>query len=83
MAGRFDDNFVSRDHRFSLGADRQTGSHYLSTPVSGTNRAVEWEVYFRITADEFAAFRKDPALADGFTEDCRMGRNAHLLVYPR
>jgi len=83
MTGRFQDRFISREHRFSLGVDRDTGGYYLSTPVSGTNRAAEWEAYFAIGEDQFHRFRADPAAADGFTEDCRMGRNAGLLIHPR
>jgi hypothetical protein len=83
MTERFQDRFVSRDHRFSLGVDRRTGRYYLSTPISGINRAAEWEAYFAISEDQFHRFQADPASADGFTEDCRMGRNARLLIYPR
>jgi hypothetical protein len=35
ITGRFKDDFVSREHRFSLGIDQETGGCYLSTPVSG------------------------------------------------
>lgn len=80
---RFEDSFISREYRFSLGIDRETGRHYLSTPVSGVNRAAEWEAYFAISEDQFRRFRADPAIADRFTEDCRLGRNVRLLIYPR
>jgi hypothetical protein len=79
----FKDVFVSRERRFSLGIDQDTGGYYLSTPVSGRTAAAEWEAYFSITAEQFARFRTDPSAADDFTEDCRMGRNRQLLIYPR
>ncbi|KQY20287.1 hypothetical protein ASD31_24065 [Rhizobium sp. Root482] len=82
MATRFQDTFISREHRFSLGIDHRTDRYYLSTPVSGVNRAMEWEAYFTITEGQFQVFHANPACADAFTEDCRMGRNEHLLVHP-
>ena len=41
MIQRFKDDFVSREHRFSLGTDQETGGTYLSTPVSGFTAAAE------------------------------------------
>ncbi len=82
MIGQFEDKFVSREHRFSLGIDRRTGRYYLATPVSGMNRAAEWEAHFAISEDQFHLFQADPAAADNFTEDCRMGRNDRLLICP-
>ena len=83
IGGRFKDDFVSREHRFSLGIDRETGGRYLSTPVSGFAAAAEWEAYFAISTDQSARFRADPSTADDFTEDCRMGRNREFLIYPK
>lgn len=82
MAARFQDTFISAEHRFSLGIDRRTHRHYLSTPVSGVNRVVEWEAYFTVTEVQFRAFQANPATADAFMEDCRMGRNEQLLIHP-
>ena len=53
---RFEDGFVSREYSFSLGIDRRTRGHYLSTPVSGFNRAVEWEAYFAISDAQYEKF---------------------------
>jgi hypothetical protein len=38
---RFQDLHLDRAFRFSLGVDATTGGHYLATPISGWNRAVE------------------------------------------
>lgn len=83
MTARFLDRFVSREHRFTLGVDRQTGQYYLSTPVSGMNRAAEWEAYFVIGEDQFRLFQASPGAAEGFLEDCRMGRNDARLIHPK
>lgn len=71
MTGRFADIAVFRAHRFSLGRDTKTGALYLSTPVSGFNRAVEYEAYFSISAEAFECFRADPDAAAAFLEACR------------
>ena len=77
MTNRFTDLFVSRQHRFTLGVDSQTGANYLSTPVTkdGQHQLAEYEAYFRIDPDEFARFHDEPALAAEFVETCR--RNGH------
>ncbi|WP_439622243.1 hypothetical protein [Shinella sp.] len=71
MPHRFVDIVVFRAHRFSLGLEEETGAYFLSTPVSGFNRAVEYEAYFRISADEFERYRRQPDAADDFLETCR------------
>jgi hypothetical protein len=74
MTERFTDIIVHRSHRFSLGLDNQTGQYYLSTPISGFNRAVEFEAYYRVGPDEFERFRDDPAACEDFLEACRNHR---------
>lgn len=71
MPRRFVDIAVFRTQRFSLGRDEETGAYYLSTPVSGVNRAAEYEAYFRISAEEFERYRADPDGAEAFLEACR------------
>ena len=72
---RFVDTHVFRQHRFSLGVDRQTGGYFLSTPVSGRTAAAEYEGYFAVSEADYRRYRDDPDAAASFTEDCRMGRN--------
>ncbi|NMA97864.1 MAG: hypothetical protein GX970_07110 [Phyllobacteriaceae bacterium] len=79
---RFVDDFISREQRFSLGRDQETGCYYFSTPVSNAVRAAEYEAYFRIDVEEYARFRADPDQAAQFAEDCRMGRQAGRLIAP-
>ena len=64
MTERFRDGFISREHHFSPGTDRETGGYYLSAPVSGFAAAAEWEACFSISADQFARFRVDPSTAE-------------------
>ncbi|WP_375452807.1 hypothetical protein [uncultured Devosia sp.] len=74
------DDFVSREHRFTLGRDRRNGRPFLSTPVSGALLAVEYEAYFWIEEDQYQRFRADPEAAAQFTDDCRMGRHGARLI---
>ncbi len=60
---RFVDTHVFREQRFSLGTDTQTGRPYISLPVSGFNRAAEFEAYFGISDEEYQIFSKDPETA--------------------
>ena len=60
---RFVARHVFRKQRFSLGVDAWTSGRYISLPVSGFNRAAEFEAYFTISDEEFALFSSDPDLA--------------------
>jgi hypothetical protein len=82
MTERFEDQYVDRAHRFSLGVDRVTGEPYLSTPITkdGVHHLAEYEAHFRISADEFARFRADPSAADGFIEACRSNGHRDRLI---
>lgn len=60
---RFVDHHVFRTQRFSLGLDRLTMRRFISLPVSGFNRAVEYEARFAISDDEFSLFASDPDAA--------------------
>lgn len=54
---------VFREQRFSLGVDTQTSGFYISLPVSGFNRAAEFEAYFTISEAEHRLFSSDPGAA--------------------
>jgi hypothetical protein len=47
MSGRFADQLVSREHRYSIGYYKISGHYYLSVPV--TNRSVDYEEYYAST----------------------------------
>ncbi len=77
---RFQDIQVFRDQAFSLGIDQETSEYFLSTPISGTLRAVEFEGFFRITRDEYHRFCNDLTAAIAFAEACRMGHHQDRLL---
>jgi hypothetical protein len=68
-AMKFEDCFVSAEHRFSIGRETDSGKYYLSIPVS--NRLVDYEEYYEITESDAERFRNDIDLARKFAEKCR------------
>lgn len=77
---RFKDVALSREKRFSIGIDLQTGEPYLSIPVS--NRLLDYEEYYRIPKDLFDSAKRNISSAFDFAEDCRMRRMDQFLIIP-
>ena len=72
------DAFFSREDRYSLGTDLETGRHYASLPVS--NGVVDYEEYFELTDIQFAAFLGDRNEALAFVDACRRREHDELLM---
>ncbi|WP_090681008.1 hypothetical protein [Paraburkholderia phenazinium] len=66
---KFEDCFVSAEHRFAIGREIDSGRYYPSIPVS--NRLVDYDEYYEITESDTERFRNDPGLAWQFAEKCR------------
>ncbi len=75
---KFNDVLVSREGRFSLGEEEQTGKYYLSIPVS--NGMVDYEEYYEIDRLAFEHYRADPKAALEFAERCRNREVDELLI---
>lgn len=75
---KFNDAFVSRELRFSLGVEETSGRYYLSIPVA--NRMVDYEEYYEIDRAAFERYRTDPGAASGFLERCRNREADELLI---
>lgn len=69
MSQRFDAVEVSREGRYSLGRDTITGDWFLAIPVA--NSMIDYEEYYRLSADEYGRFRDDRAAALAFADACR------------
>ena len=54
---KFSDVFVSREDRYSIGAELDSGGHYVSIPVS--NGVVDYEEYYAISAEQSEVFLAD------------------------
>lgn len=75
---KFQDAFVSREMRFSLGVEEESGKYYLSIPVA--NRMVDYEEYYEIDRAAFERYRTDPTAAEGFLERIRKREADELLI---
>ncbi|OBA85078.1 hypothetical protein A5642_24790 [Mycolicibacterium mucogenicum] len=75
---RFSDVFVSKGDRYSIGVELDSGSHYVSTPVS--NGVVDYEEYYAISAEQSDAFLSDTTAAIEFVEACRRREYDDLLI---
>jgi hypothetical protein len=72
------DEYVSREERFSLGVDGGSGVPYASFPVS--TGVVDYEEYYRLTAEQYARYLADPAAALAFVEEARRREHDDLLL---
>lgn len=70
---RFLDTHVFRNQMFSLGIDQETNGYFLSTPISGAMRSVEFEAFFKVTPEEHQRFCENPTTAIAFVDACQRG----------
>jgi len=75
---KFNDNFVSREHMFSLGIEETTGRFYVSFPVG--NGMVDYEEYYVIDGPTTELFHKDIGAAVSFVMRCRRRELDELLM---
>lgn len=75
---RCEDAYVSREHHFSLGVELESGRPYLSIPVS--NGLVDYEEYYALSSEHYAALLADPTAALDFAEECRARQHDDLLI---
>jgi hypothetical protein len=74
----FEDSYFSKENRYSLGIESQSGRYYASIPVS--NGIVDYEEYYEITPEQFQLFSSDPNAAIEFVESCRRHECDDLLI---
>lgn len=75
---KFRDEFFSREDRYSLGVEEESGKYYASLPVS--NGVVDYEEYYELSAEEYARFLADPAAAVAFITECRERQHDDRLL---
>ncbi len=66
---KFENTYLSREHRFWLGIETESGGHFASIPVS--NQMVDYVEAYRISEDEYNTFLADVNAAVAFVESCR------------
>lgn len=74
----FQDTSFSREHRYSLGTEVESGRHYLAIPVS--NGLVDYEEYYEISLADHERYTDDPAAAAAFADECRRRDHDDLLM---
>jgi len=78
---KFEDVYFSREERYSIGIEKESGRHYLSIPV--TNHMIDYEEYYEISESDYNIFLSDPAAAVNFADQCkRREKDALLIVKP-
>lgn len=51
---KFEDVYFSKEDRYSIGTETDSGRHYVSMPVS--NGLVDYEEYYEIDAEQYKLF---------------------------
>jgi hypothetical protein len=78
---KFEKSFVSREQRYSLGTETESGLHYLAVPVS--NQMIDYMEYYKLSDEEYEALRGDSDLARDFADSCRRHeRDERLFMQP-
>lgn len=78
---KFNDVWVNREERFSMGIEETTGRFYVSFPVS--NSWAEYTEYYVIDQASFDLFRKDSDAALAFVMKCRRREmDERLMMQP-
>ena len=75
---RFSDVFVSQEDRYSIGTELDSGTDYISIPVS--NGLVDYEEYYAISPQQSEAFLAERTAAVEFVEECRRHQHDDLLI---
>lgn len=66
---KFENTFLSREHRYWLGIETESGEHFAAIPVS--NQMVDYVEAYRISDAEYQKFLADGGAALDFVEGCR------------
>ena len=77
---RFNDTFISRSECFSLGIEQDSGRHYLSIPISQPR--VDYEAFYRLSAQEYQLFLNDAAACGDFLARCQAGECEARRIKP-
>jgi hypothetical protein len=78
MPNHFSDTHVFREQRFAIGSDTQTNVYFLSIPVA--NQMVDYEEYYRLTADQYSQFSNNGAAGSMFAQECRARKRDNLII---
>lgn len=74
----YNDTFFSREDRYSIGIESDSGRRYVSIPVS--NGPFDYEEYYELTSDQYQEFLGNRLAAIDFVESCRRHERDDLLI---
>jgi hypothetical protein len=78
---RFKDTSFSKDGRYSIGIEEESGKYYISIPVR--NNYADYEEYYEISKIEFEEFSKDIRQATELAVRCReRAEDTRLMLQP-
>lgn len=75
---KFEDAFFSREERYSIGIEKESGRYYLSIPV--TNHMIDYEEYYEISENDYNIFLGSPDAAVNFAKQCKKREKDDLLI---
>ncbi|MEZ3161786.1 hypothetical protein AB1K54_14795 [Microbacterium sp. BWT-B31] len=68
----------SREGRYWLGREQETGKRYLAIPVA--NGIADYEEYYELAPDDYERFLADSEAATEFADECRERKNDERLI---
>lgn len=72
--------FTDATRRFSLDRDQETGRTFVAIPVR--NQVVEYEEWYEIDPETFAAWLLEPELAHDFVQQAKQRKLDRFLLLP-
>jgi hypothetical protein len=76
---KFQNTFTSREQRYALGVELESGRRFASIPVA--NRMADYNEIYRISDDEYELFLESPSLALESIESCRRREQDYRLYF--
>ena len=78
---KFQDIYVSKEKRFSIGIEKSSGKYYISIPVS--NSYVDYEEYYEISKDIVDQYPKNIDKINKLVSEYRQRkRDDELIIKP-
>jgi hypothetical protein len=74
----FKDSAFSREKRFSLGQELDSGKYYVSIPVSNTK--TDYEEYYEVSKEFHDSYPEKIHEIEVFVEECRARKKDSLLM---
>lgn len=74
----FKDSAFSREKRFSLGQELDSGKYYVSIPVSNTK--VDYQEFYEVSKELHDSYPENLQEVEAFVEECRARKKDSVLM---